>query len=76
MVRYKSFQTFDTINQSVLNASFPYLQKTSENRKVSLYCQGVEKGCNGNKWVNGQLLWKVQNMAEYIRPNFLDVVSF
>ena len=40
------------VNPFVPNAPFLYPLKTSENRKVYCYFQGVEKGCIGNEWVN------------------------
>ena len=40
------------INPFVPNAPFLYTLKTSENLKVFLYFQGVEKECIGNEWVN------------------------
>ena len=39
------------VNPFAPNASFPYPLKTSENRKVFWYFQGVEKGFTGNEWV-------------------------
>ena len=39
------------LNPFILNASFPYPLKKSENHKVFWCFQGVEKGCIGNKWV-------------------------
>ena len=36
----------------VSNVSFLHLLKTSKNPKAFWCFQGVEKGCNGNKWVN------------------------
>ena len=39
------------INSFVPNASFLHLLKTSENRKVFWYFQGVEEGCIENEWV-------------------------
>ena len=39
------------INPFVPNVPFFYPLKTSENRKVFRYIQGVEKGCIGNKRV-------------------------
>ena len=45
----------------VPNAPILYLLKTSENRKVFSFFQGVEKGCIGNKWVKVILLFtKIQ----------------
>ena len=43
------------LNPFVPNAPFLYLLKTSENRKFFWYFQGLEKGCIGNEWVNGDL---------------------
>ena len=40
------------MNPFVSSAPFLYLGKTSENRKVFGYFQGVEKSCTGNEWVN------------------------
>ena len=40
------------LNLFAPNAPFLYHLKTSENRKVFWWFQGVEKGCIGNKWVN------------------------
>ena len=42
------------INPLVPNALFCYQLKTSENRTVFLYFQGLERerGCIGNEWVN------------------------
>ena len=40
------------INPFVPNAPFFYPLKTSENRKVFLYFQEIEKGCIVNKLVN------------------------
>ena len=39
-------------NPFVPNAHFLNPLKTSENRKVFLCFQGVEKACTGNKWIN------------------------
>ena len=39
------------INPFGLKAPFLYPLKTSKNRKVFWYFQGVEKGCIGNEWV-------------------------
>ena len=41
--------TFRRLNPFVPNAPFLYSPKTSENRKVFLCFQGVEKGCTENK---------------------------
>ena len=40
------------LNPFVLNAPFLYPLKMSENLTVFRCFQGVEKGCNGSKWVN------------------------
>ena len=40
------------INPFVLNVTFFYPQKISENFTVFWCFQGVKKGCVGNKWVN------------------------
>ena len=37
-------------NPFVAKAPFLYHLKTSENRKVFWYLQGIEKGCIGNEW--------------------------
>ena len=42
----------DVFNPFVSNAPILYSLKTSENRKVFWYIQGVEEGCIGNKWIN------------------------
>ena len=39
------------INPFIPNAPILYPLKTSENRKVFLCFQRVEKGCTGNEWV-------------------------
>ena len=44
----------DLLSPFVPNATFLYPLKTSENRKVFWYFQGVEKECIGNEWVNLQ----------------------
>ena len=55
-------------NPFVPNAPFLYPLKTSENRKVFLCFQGVEKGCIGNKWVN-------KIIFGYKRPSLLRKTS-
>ena len=47
----KACKVKKNVNQFVPNAPFPYSLKTSENRKVFWFFQGVE-GYIGNKWVN------------------------
>ena len=39
------------VNLFIPNALFLYTLETSENRKILWCFQGVEEGCNGNKWV-------------------------
>ena len=46
-----SIPTFLLLNPFVSNAPIFYPLKTSENRKVFLCFQGVEKGSIENKWV-------------------------
>ena len=41
----------EQINPFVPNGPLLYPLKTSENRQVFWYFQGVEKGCIGNEWV-------------------------
>ena len=43
------------LNPFVPNVPFLYPLKTSNNFTVFWCFQGVEKGCNGNKWVNKQI---------------------
>ena len=55
-------------NPFVPNAPFLYPLKTSENRKVFLCFQGVEKGCIGNKWVD-EVLVNASILYPRIIPN-------
>ena len=43
--KHLTFNPFDP------NVPFLYSLKTSENRKIFWYFQGVEKGCTANEWV-------------------------
>ena len=52
-------------NPFVPNAPFLYPLKTTENRKVFWYFQGVEKGCIGNEWVKKGIL-KVSEILKNI----------
>ena len=52
---------------------FSTLPLKTQNRKVFWYFQGVEKGCNGNEWVNlpmSQLGDKLKMRNEYFRLYF------
>ena len=58
------------LNAFVPNAPFLYPLKTSENRTVFWYFQGVEKGCIGNEWVNW--LWiKCSKLSKITIISFL-----
>ena len=48
-----------TFNPFVPNASFLYPLKRSENRKIFLCFQGVDKGCIGNKWAKTYLAMSI-----------------
>ena len=48
---YKIKNTTNYLNLFFPNAPFLYPLKTSENRRVFLCFQGVEKECIGNKWI-------------------------
>ena len=67
-----SYAFFLVFNSFVSNTLFLYPLKTSENRKVLLCFQGVEKGCIGNKWVkiakSLQLSFKLVSSICYILP--------
>ena len=56
-----------TIDPFVSNAPLLYPLKTSENRKVFCF-QGVEKGCIGNKWVNGAFV--LLGISIYVLSDF------
>ena len=43
--KHLTFNPFDP------NVPFLYSLKTSENRKIFWYFQGVEKGCTANEWI-------------------------
>ena len=51
-------------NPFVAKAPFLYPLKTSENRKVFWYLQGIEKGCIANEWVKIWECWH-KNHAIY-----------
>ena len=51
VLHYALLNKFDSINSFVRNVPFLYPPKT-ENRKVFLYFQRIEKGCIRNKRVN------------------------
>ena len=52
VLHYALLNKLDSINSFVRNVLFLYPLKTSENRKVFLYFQRIEKGCIRNKGVN------------------------
>ena len=52
--RYKYTIKIEIINPFVPNAPSLYPLKTSENLTIFWCFQEVEKGCIGNKWVNGK----------------------
>ena len=45
------------VNPFVPNAPSLFPLKASENLMVLGYFQGVEKGCIGNEWVNGLIIF-------------------
>ena len=61
--------TIHTLTHFFPNATFLYHLKTSENVKVFWCFQGVEKGCNGNEWIDfgSILLYHIQ----VINTNYL-----
>ena len=56
----------------VPNAAFLYHLKTSENRKVFRYFQGVQKGWIGNKWVkcNSEYSHNVTMLLDFLDLTF------
>ena len=60
------------INEFVPNTPFLYPSKTSENRKVFWFFQGVEKECIGNKWVKYTSLL----LHTLYLTHFMPLVSF
>ena len=65
------------INPFVPNAPFLYPLKTSENRKLFSYFQGVEKGCTGNEWVKqvSNLLISCLTSSKHLSAGYKSVTS-